>query len=67
MWKNEKRIENCFLNYFLIIDLGTILVDSQQGLTKTNPYAYQPILTCKKTNKLIPLLVDYFNKLILGK
>jgi hypothetical protein len=32
----------------LITNLGTILASFQQGLAKTNPYAYHPVLTFEK-------------------
>jgi hypothetical protein len=50
----------------LITGLCTILADFQEGLAKTNPYAYKLVLSHKVTKRLIPLLPGYSNKLIPG-
>jgi hypothetical protein len=42
--------------YYLITGLGTILADFQEGLAKTNRYAYKLVLSHKVKKRLIPVL-----------
>jgi hypothetical protein len=46
--KKKNRKISCLKRNCLITNLGTKLFSSQQGLAKTNPYAYQPVFICKK-------------------
>ncbi len=48
----------------MITGLGTILAGFQQGLAKTGPYAYQPVLShkfIKKIDTLIGWLFQQFD------